>query len=87
MIRSASVRWDLRVETYESEADLVAELRRFAGGIMHGVISVAWSDRIRRAKSIRPTLPLDNQEVLTHPTLGERIPARVDVQQNVRPHT
>jgi hypothetical protein len=35
MIRAASVRWDLRVETYESEADLVAELRRFAGGIMH----------------------------------------------------
>ena len=35
MIRSASVRWDLRVETYESEADIVAELRRFAGGIMH----------------------------------------------------
>ena len=29
------VRWDLRVETYESKADLVAEFRRFAGGIMH----------------------------------------------------
>jgi hypothetical protein len=35
MIRSAKVRWDLRVETYETEADLVATLRRFAGGIMH----------------------------------------------------
>ena len=35
MIRSASVRWDLRVETYETEDELVAKLRRFAGGIMH----------------------------------------------------
>ena len=35
MIRSASVRWDLRVETYDTEAELVAKLRRFAGGIMH----------------------------------------------------
>lgn len=35
MIRSASVRWDLRVETYETEAELVEQLRRFAGGIMH----------------------------------------------------
>jgi hypothetical protein len=35
MIRSASVRWDLRVETYGTEAELVTELRRFAGGIMH----------------------------------------------------
>jgi hypothetical protein len=35
MIRSASVRWDLRIETYETEAELVAKLRRFAGGIMH----------------------------------------------------
>lgn len=34
MIRSAKVRWDLRVETYETEAELVATLRRFAGGIM-----------------------------------------------------
>lgn len=34
MIRSASVRWDLRVETYESESELVAKLRRFAGRIM-----------------------------------------------------
>jgi hypothetical protein len=34
MIRSAKVRWDLRVETYETEAELVAKLRRFAGGIM-----------------------------------------------------
>jgi len=35
MIRSASVRWDLRVETYESEDELVVNLRRFAGGVMH----------------------------------------------------
>lgn len=35
MIRSARVRWDLRVETYDSEAELVDKLRRFAGGIMH----------------------------------------------------
>lgn len=35
MIRSAKVRWDLRIATYETEADLVATLRRFAGGIMH----------------------------------------------------
>lgn len=35
MIRSASVRWDLRVETYETEDELVTKLRRFAGGIMH----------------------------------------------------
>jgi hypothetical protein len=35
MIRSASVRWDLRVDTYETEDELVAKLRRFAGGIMH----------------------------------------------------
>ncbi|WP_255150118.1 DUF7509 family protein [Halorarius halobius] len=34
MIRSAQVRWDLRVDTYETEAELVAKLRRFAGGIM-----------------------------------------------------
>jgi hypothetical protein len=34
MIRSASVRWDLRVETYDSETELVAKLRRFAGRIM-----------------------------------------------------
>lgn len=34
MIRSAKVRWDLRVETYETDADLVAKLRRFVGGIM-----------------------------------------------------
>lgn len=34
MIRSAKVRWDLRVETYETERELVDELRRFAGGIM-----------------------------------------------------
>jgi len=35
MIRSANVRWDLRVETYETEAELVDELRLFAGEIMH----------------------------------------------------
>jgi len=35
MIRSAQVRWDLRVETYETEPELVSKLRRFAGGIMH----------------------------------------------------
>ena len=35
MIRSASVRWDLRVETYETENELMAKLPRFAGGIMH----------------------------------------------------
>lgn len=34
MIRSAKVRWDLRVETYDTEADLVDRLRLFAGGIM-----------------------------------------------------
>ncbi|WP_207592691.1 DUF7509 family protein [Halomontanus rarus] len=34
MIRSATVRWDLRVETYETEAALVEKLRRFTGGIM-----------------------------------------------------
>ena len=35
MIRSATVQWDLRVETYETEAELVDTLRRFAAGIMH----------------------------------------------------
>jgi hypothetical protein len=35
MIRSARVRWDLRVETYETEAELVDTLRRFAAGVMH----------------------------------------------------
>jgi hypothetical protein len=35
MIRSANVRWDLRVETYDTEAELVDKLRRFAGGVMH----------------------------------------------------
>jgi hypothetical protein len=34
MIRSARVRWDLRVETYETEEELVGKLRFFAGGIM-----------------------------------------------------
>lgn len=35
MIRSAKVRWDLRVETYDTEAELVEKLRRFAAEIMH----------------------------------------------------
>lgn len=35
MIKSASVRWDLRVETYETEDELVDTLRRFAAGVMH----------------------------------------------------
>lgn len=35
MIRSATDRWDLRVETYETEVELVAKLQRFAGEIMH----------------------------------------------------
>jgi hypothetical protein len=35
MIRSANVRWDLRIETYDTEAQLVEKLRRFAGGVMH----------------------------------------------------
>ncbi len=35
MIRSARVRWDLRVETYDTEAELVEKLRLFVGGIMH----------------------------------------------------
>jgi hypothetical protein len=34
MIRSAKVRWDLRVATYETEAELVSKLRLFAGGVM-----------------------------------------------------
>jgi hypothetical protein len=32
MIRSARVRWDLRVETYETEAELADKLRFFVGG-------------------------------------------------------
>lgn len=35
MIRSASVRWDLRVSTYETEEQLVELLRQFAGEVMH----------------------------------------------------
>jgi len=35
MIRSAAVRWDLRIETYETETELLDTLRRFAAGIMH----------------------------------------------------
>jgi hypothetical protein len=35
MIQSAPVRWDVRVETYDSEKELIAKLRRFAGEIMH----------------------------------------------------
>ncbi|WP_280537329.1 hypothetical protein [Halopenitus sp. POP-27] len=34
MIRSARVRWDLRVATYETETELVSKLRLFTGGIM-----------------------------------------------------
>ena len=34
MIRSATVRWDLRVETYSTEGELVDKLRLFAAGIM-----------------------------------------------------
>lgn len=34
MIRSATARWDLRVETYDTETELVDKLRLFAGGIM-----------------------------------------------------
>lgn len=35
MIRSASVRWDLRVETYATEAELVDTVRRFVVTVMH----------------------------------------------------
>ncbi|GAA0717076.1 hypothetical protein J2744_000659 [Halorubrum trapanicum] len=35
MIRSARVRWDLRVATYETESELISKLRLFTGGIMH----------------------------------------------------
>jgi hypothetical protein len=35
MISSARARWDLRIETYETEAELVDTLRQFAGEIMH----------------------------------------------------
>ncbi|WP_049946403.1 DUF7509 family protein [Halalkalicoccus jeotgali] len=35
MIWSAARRWDLRVETYETEAELIDALGLFAGGIMH----------------------------------------------------
>ena len=35
MIRSANARWELRVETYETEAELVDRLRLFTGEIMH----------------------------------------------------
>ncbi|WP_324759630.1 DUF7509 family protein [Haloarcula sp. GH36] len=35
MIRAANARWDLRIETYETEDELIDTLRRFAGGIMH----------------------------------------------------
>lgn len=35
MIRSARVRWDLRIDTDDTEAELVEKLRLFAGGIMH----------------------------------------------------
>ncbi|WP_144900994.1 DUF7509 family protein [Halobellus captivus] len=35
MIRSARVRWDVRLATYETEAELVSKLRMFAGDVMH----------------------------------------------------
>jgi len=35
MIRSARTRWDLRVETYETEAELVDRLRLFVADVMH----------------------------------------------------
>ena len=35
MIRSARVRWDLRIKTYDTETELIATLKRFAGEIMH----------------------------------------------------
>ncbi len=35
MIRSTRSRWDLRVATYATEAELVDKLRLFAGGVMH----------------------------------------------------
>lgn len=35
MIRSTPVRWNLGVETYETEEELTDRLRRFAGGAMH----------------------------------------------------
>ena len=34
MIRSAKVRWDLGIQSYETETDLVDTLRRFAAGVM-----------------------------------------------------
>lgn len=34
MIRAANARWDLRVQTYETEAELIDTLHRFAAGIM-----------------------------------------------------
>ncbi|MFB6150277.1 MAG: hypothetical protein ABEJ40_00580 [Haloarculaceae archaeon] len=35
MIRSARTRWDLRIETYETEAELVATMRRFVATTMN----------------------------------------------------
>jgi len=35
MLQSANARWDLRIERYGTETELVDQLRRFAGGIMH----------------------------------------------------
>lgn len=34
MIQSANARWDVRIETYDTEAELIANLRRFSGEIM-----------------------------------------------------
>ena len=35
MITAANRRWDLRIESYETETELVATLRRFVAGVMH----------------------------------------------------
>ncbi|WP_049924776.1 DUF7509 family protein [Halopiger djelfimassiliensis] len=35
MIRSARTRWDLRIETYETEAELAATIRRFVVTVMN----------------------------------------------------
>lgn len=35
MITAANRRWDLRLESYESEAELVDTLQAFVGGVMH----------------------------------------------------
>jgi len=35
MIRSARVRWDLRIQTYETDAELLNTLHQFAAEVMH----------------------------------------------------